>query len=119
MMFEEERKVAGLNLNFRSDFENRLKTNPFLANVTCGICLCALRNAAEGADVLFLKAIFVAVNNNVAWTDVEGEARLFPCGKSSCIDVILSILYQLENEPGVFRVDVGRKAADMLAISKD
>ena len=68
-MFKGERKRSGLNMDLRSNFENRLKANAFLTNVSLGVSFRRLTSTTYGSNIALIKAILVRVNDDFMFID--------------------------------------------------
>jgi len=74
------------------DLEDGLEADAFLADVALSAELGALSNAADGSQVPFVKAIFVAVDNNLIIVDTESDVGLLAVRFGPLKAVIVGIL---------------------------
>lgn len=93
----------------RSNLENRLESNPFLANIAFFVLFSTVSHLANRFDIRLVEAILVGINNNLVRVQCEDQKRLLSCLFRLVVLGVLSILNEFENELGLLFIQIFRE----------
>lgn len=105
-MLEVEGEIARLDIDLPGSDEDRLEPNSFGSNIAVRPRLCALADGTNGRKIVSCESILVALDNNSIGMNLKRDEWQISIRSGTCEAVVVSVLQQLEDEPGITAVDI-------------
>lgn len=105
-MFEAERIVSGLNMDFPGYLEYGFEADALFAYISLGTCLGTLANITNCPQIRFCEAVFIAFDDDAVSVYLKRDEGCNSSTVCSRIIVIICILEEFEDEPRILRVEV-------------